>query len=504
MDWNAMRNKHTIFGMALLLTAMHGPAWAAPAIEEQRRESIRVDSGVHDGTSDTRMAFVDVISSPGASWVRLHIADYHLGKKSYIVVRSLLDGDEQRLDARALVNWQNATAMFSGDTVQVELYVAPEDKSVFVRFDGLVAGLPTEGSTWEPGPRDLCGGTDNRSSSTDNRVGQITGCTAWFITNGLFLTAGHCVDTDRDANDDAAPNGTWDLTGTVSFNVPASTTNGVMSAAATADQFPIQTTGYRDFMFDAQNSVGEDWAVFEVGPNANGEMPWERYGTIGFRPTRENPSRNDNIRVTGFGIDNTPAGTGSTDGSGGCSGTAICCDLDGDGNCTCDCNSSHRTLQTATGPYHNEDEHSNNRINHDYEVDTMGANSGSPIIWAEKSSRLTIGIHTTGSCGDLSQANRGTSFEVNDLETAMHDYPIQGTFVLYVDQGHPYAASLGDGTIMRPFKTVTDAVDVVADGDVISIVSGSYPAADGNTFTAGADGTAFILDAPVGSVTIGD
>ena len=57
-----------------------------------------------------------------------------------------------------------------------------------------------------------------------------------------------------------------------------------------------------------------------------------------------------------------------------------------------------------------------------------------------------------------------------------------------------------------------DAVDVVlhvaaaavVNGGVVSIVEGNYRAADGNTFTAGADGKQMTLEAPVGIVTIGN
>lgn len=48
------------------------------------------------------------------------------------------------------------------------------------------------------------------------------------------------------------------------------------------------------------------------------------------------------------------------------------------------------------------------------------------------------------------------------------------------------------------------AVAAGPDGGQVAIVKGSYPASAGNTFTAGGDGKAMTLIAPVGTVTIGN
>ena len=66
-----------------------------------------------------------------------------------------------------------------------------------------------------------------------------------------------------------------------------------------------------------------------------------------------------------------------------------------------------------------------------------------------------------------------------------------------------HAVALGNGTVMRPFDTVTEGVNAVVSGGIVSIVAGTYTAASGNTFTAGADGKAMTLTAPVGTVRIG-
>ena len=41
-------------------------------------------------------------------------------------------------------------------------------------------------------------------------------------------------------------------------------------------------------------------------------------------------------------------------------------------------------------------------------------------------------------------------------------------------------------------------------GGIVSIVAGTYTAAAGNTFTIGDDGKSMTIDAPVGTVNIGN
>ena len=97
-------------------------------------------------------------------------------------------------------------------------------------------------------------------------------------------------------------------------------------------------------------------------------------------------------------------------------------------------------------------------------------------------------------------ANQGTAFEVLALKSAI--WNVTGSLARFADVGHPFTLS-GDGTIYHPFDTVTETVNEVQNGGVVSIVAGDYLAILGNTFTAGADGRAMTLEAPVGTVVIG-
>ncbi len=413
--------------------------------------------------------FRQIIQIPDAIWLRLHFRDYNLGQNSTITITSLQDRGEQRLDRHSLPQWENATAIFNGDSVEIELHVDSSDENVYFVIDNLIAGDPQEVShADEPGMRTLCG-ADDRAPATDARVGRLFlgGCTAWLVSNGRLLTAGHCADSDPDGAGPMLPDGTLDLAGVVEFNVPASQANGNTVAANPNDQYPINTDSVV-WRFDGEGQgLGKDWAVFTVNPNANtGLTPFQAQGAF-FRMTNENPVTNSVIRITGMGSDSTP--TGSTGGG----------------------NAQNFTNQTSFGPYVAESS-AGNDIWHSYVVDSTGGNSGSPIIW--EGLDFTVGIHTNGGCNaDGSGANNGTSFEVDALEAAIDNHP--GANTIYVDKIHFGAAE--NGTIYRPFDTFTEAVNSVPAGGNISIVAGSYT--DTGTFDK-----AMTISAPVGTVIIGN
>lgn len=441
-------------------------------------ENLAVATGSFDGDagdSRDRIAFVHVFAQRGAPWMRLGIADANLGHNSFIILRSMSDNGEQRLNARSLDQWQNATAIFNGDRVMLELHVAPGDTGVFINFDQVISGDPLPPD--EGGIASLCG-SDDRVASTDNRVGRLGfgACTAWRTSAGVYLTAGHCVDYDLDQGGPGLPDGILDLSGVVEFNVPASNSNGSTVAADPDDQYPILTNNVAwqhpgaNASFD---SVGRDWGIFTVGPNSNtGLTPEQAYG-MPFRLSRETPAVNTTMRITGFGAD-----TGAT----------------------------NSTNQTSTGPFVSETITNANEITLRYQVDTEGGNSGSPVIW--ESNQLAIGIHTNAGCGGSSGSNAGTSLEHDALESwigtvAAARYGVSGLNIRFVDLNHPLRV-VNSGTPYRPYDNFITGVNNVPNNGMVSVVAGNYTAALGNTGTFGTGNRAMIIVAPAGTVTIGN
>jgi V8-like Glu-specific endopeptidase len=354
-----------------------------------------------------------------------------------------------------LKEWFNGSALFSGGHVTIELHVAPGDRDVSVLLDHVQAGDPL------PGIETACG-SDDRVGSNDNRVGRLftVGCTAWGITNGAFLTAGHCADFDPDNGGPLLPDGALDLAGVLEFNVPASTNTGALVAANPNDQYPVDVTSVQWRFDGSTQGLGKDWCVFRVNRNSNTLLlPWQAYG-VPFRVTREIPSVGDVVRVTGFGTD-----TGA----------------------------ANQTNQTSTGPFHGESDATQADIWVTHRVDTEAGNSGSPLIW--ESMNLTYGIHTDGGCtSDLSTSNVGTSFEVNALETAINNFP--GPNTRYADWLHPLRVQ-EDGTLFRPFASLGSAINATPNNGVCSMYVGVYSLPAGTRLNR-----PMTLQAPIGGVVI--
>jgi V8-like Glu-specific endopeptidase len=430
---------------ALLLVMGVAPVnlWAQPAPIPHHIEPYFLDSGEHEGVEEkTVLLFKETVQVLGVPWLRLQFSDYNLGEKSYIVITSLLDGSSQRLDARTLDVWQGSSAYFNGDAVELELHVAPGETGIFVKIQEITVG---EEVTINPdATEEICYTTDDRVSSNDPAVGRIMtiGCTGWLISNGAGLTAGHCVGTGH----------------VLQFNVPASTSNGTPVNPPAEDQYPITYTG------STNGGEGNDWAVFRIGTNNNGDSVGQRQGAF-FRMSIDlSPTT---VRETGYGIDGPPP-------------------LFGDGAK----NSDSQTQQTHAGPFVSETISSPSVVVIRFQIDDENGNSGSPVI--DTANLVTIGIATHAGCTASGGSNAGTGFENNNLENAIQTFP--GTNVEYVDRYHPVATE--NGTVFRPWNTVTEGVNGASSNAILSIVRGTY--SESLTITK-----PLTLAAPVGTVIIG-
>ncbi len=485
--------------------AAHAIANAPVAEVRSRTQPLAIDSGKHNGAAlaprgllpvrglqnqppgartprsapDAQAVYATTIEFPGVPWMRVHFADADLGAASYVTISSHSDGGMQWLDAGSMSEWKHRSAFFNGGALTIELHVAPGDEGVFVRVTDVTLGEPPEEPPAPPGdePETLCG-PDDRVASSDPRIGRISGmmggsliagCTGWMVSNGAFLTAGHCVDTDPDQGGPMLPDGNAQqsfLDGVVEFNVPQSLLAGIVVFAAPEDQYPIDNSPLFNFDGEGQG-FGKDWAVFSCGKNSNtGLTPQQVQGAF-FRMTKLFPNDGSTIRITGYGNDNTPPGP-----FGGF-------------------NSQNQTQQTNAGPYVGVST-SGQDIYMEYQADSMGGNSGGPIIWEDVSS-FAVGIHTNGGCqSNGGGANKGTSFEHDPLETAVQTY--FGANIQHVDTVNIVA---GDGHVLSPWPSVWQGVSSVLPGGTVSIVSGTYH--ETMTIT-----TPMKLKAPFGGVSIGN
>jgi Trypsin-like peptidase domain len=444
--------------IAIFVGAMATTAAAQPAPRPHRMVEIGLDSGVRSGSGET---FTEIrlgeVSAAGSPWLRLVFDDTHLGEASYVVLRSVANGDQQRLDARSLAEWNHASGVFVGDRVTATLHLSPVDHDVRVVVRSVQASADPPRTV-----ESLCG-ADTRVPSTDHRVGRLFFglCTAFRIANGSLMTAGHCADFDPDAGGSQLPDNVLDLAGVVEFNVPLSDDDGVANPAALDDQYPIIASSV-NWNYDGDNQgLGKDWCVFRVGRNANTNLLPHQVHGIPFRVTRDTPAMSGELRVTGFGLD---------------PGSSV-----------------NVTNQTSAGPFTGETNPSTADWSLSYQVDTRPANSGSPVIWTAQN--VVIGIHTNAGCSSNGTgSNSGTSFEVDALELAMNDNP--GTGTEYVDNTHP-TTTVESGSLFRPWDTIAEGMNAVITGRTISFFKGTYPITPGTTITR-----AMTFVAPTGAVII--
>jgi V8-like Glu-specific endopeptidase len=451
----------------LCLLALSAALWLAPTSPAlaDANPSRWVDaphtSGTHDNTGvETNLVWSISLHEPDATWLRVQFGDCQLGAGSYLRITSVTTQLSHRLNATSLGHWSHFCGPLKGDTVWVELFVAPGDAGVRASVTRLMAGVrPEPGFT----AATLCDG-DSRVPTRDDRVGRMFnggGCTGWLLSNGAVCSAGHCVDT--------GPGNFF------SVNVQPSDPDGTVNPALPNDMFPIDSS---NVLWQDSGGWGGDWGIYALFPNSNtGERA--HVGRGFFRPSQIVPVLNTSLRITGYGNDNTPAG--ATNGN----------------------NSRHRTEQTSTGPYFGQINGVGGNIYHTYRTDTEPANSGSPIILRLGAVDFSLGIHTDGGCADDGEgSNKGTSFNQANLANALNTYP-PGGGERYLDTASSTATQ--SGTIFQPFRNFAAAYNSAPDGGQVIMVAGGYPrTTTGNAGTFGSGQTKSVtLRAPVGAVTIG-
>ena len=342
-----------------ILGSCFGSVMADPANIPFHKQKYSLDSGRINGNERSVASgpVSHVISITDAPWLQLNLKGTKLGRNSYIEISSMRDRATQILNAETLSQWNFQSAYFNGDSVEINLYVDPDDRGIVLKVSEVSVGELADPIQ----PLSICG-TDNRIASSEPRVARIDpiGCTGWIINNGQLLTAGHCL----------AGSGN----NTLSFNPPASLPDGTVQFPGPEDQYSINQSSFNF----TNGGVGNDWGTFTVFDNAQtGVQPVAVQGSFTVKQDL-NPA---NIRITGFGVD-----SGST----------------------------NQTNQTHVGP-----NAGSSGTTMRYATDTQGGNSGSPVI--DEATGETVGIHTHGGCSSSGGNNNGTSFFNSNLWNAIED-----------------------------------------------------------------------------------
>ena len=347
---------------------------------------------------------LQVVHVDGAHWLRLVLERVDIGS-CQLRIRSLLDDAVQVHDAESIRQWSNTSAYFNGDIVLVELLSGDviEECRFSIRGAWTELGGGSVAST-------ICGDIDDRLPSTDPRAGRLmpATCTAWIIDdlNHCMLSAGHCIPPGASV---------------IQFNVPESTENGSLQHPGPEDQYAVD---FESMQFSNQG-VGDDWAYFGCFQNTEtGLTAAEAQGDF-FQISTMEPGVTEPIRITGYGSDSSPW-------------------------------QWNHVQQTHLGPLA-----SMNSTSMQYQTDTTGGNSGSPVI--DETSGMAVGIHTHGGCNAGGGANSGTRIAAMPLQDA-----------LAAPQGicdHPsiisYEYPFGLPGLVSPAGTTSIEVDILPVNDLI-------------------------------------
>ncbi len=313
------------------------------------RLPVEISSGTqtNPGTAPA-VVWAEQVSMPGIAGIQLEFDVAELtSDDDAIIVRNPLDGQVHELHRKQLAQWRNRSAWFNGSTLDVSLRLAA-GSTANLTIGNAVVQVPTA----PVGPDEICG-ADDRVASSDPRVCRLVfnaltfsyGCTGWMINDrSTVLGAGHCAATNPS------------YFSLAEFNVPQSTSGGVIVHSAVADQYPIDGSS----LTFSNNGPGNDWAVARLHPNSQGVTAYQRQGAAFSLATTSTPSQSGTFRLTGYGLDNTPI-------------------------------TATNTQQTSLG---GNVALVGDQIRHT--VDSEGGNSGGPLI--DETTGLAVGVHTHGGC----------------------------------------------------------------------------------------------------------
>ena len=340
---------------------------------------VQVDSGLVRNTATSpaavgipQVVWSTVVTIPRASWIRLEYQGVLLSgardrgdNGSFLRLTSVKDGAVQTQHLRHVGEWQDTSAYFNGESVMVEILAHPGTGDNRLVLKQVQAGPVSVGD-----PDSICGANDDRTLSSDPRVGrnQPTGCTSWMINdcNHCFLTAGHCAGSGLQV---------------VEFNVPLSSSTGSLNHPPPSDQYAVDTSSLQD---NGGQGVGNDWAYFGVFDNSTtGLSPYAAQGNQAFDLVSPPSVSGQNIRITGNGSTSAPVSP-----------------------------TWYLVQKTHSGPYSSL---TGTAVR--YTTDTTGGNSGSPVIL--DGTNQAIGIHTHGGCSATGGSNAGTGANHTALQAAL-------------------------------------------------------------------------------------
>lgn len=499
-----------IIGLTIIannLQAQDRPEPEIPELPELNYETVdyNLHSGVHTARENqvsTSSVYNRIIHEEEAQWLRLYFDNYELGDNSYLMIRAEQDESWQKLDSESLSHGQGSSAYFNGGSVNVELYIHPDEKrQIYFELTELKIGKSTnenmnnENSGLESlfsdnidectvGENDST--CDNRTFSDRKAVGRIDGaCTGFISSHGAIITAAHCV---KDGDPWVTTDGHFREM--IHFNVPNSNypPDFDFDNPDHGDQFPHANHQYyldstKVEFFKGFLTLQKDWAVHSAHPNSNtGKTPIQAqqsfYRLVKDDQVNLNPSTE--LNTVGYGVDDTPSGPNRFYGSVHC------------------LNDRHKSQQIAQGNYSHES--GDYGLRHD--IVTAAGESGGPLEHNDYQN-LALGVQSTGYSSPSDTlyvlCESGTHrFTKPDFSGAIDDYRDEQAVYLDAYYYFQYRDDGADqGSYFNPHSNLNNALSNVSQGGLVSIVEGSY-ASSGITIDQ-----AVTIEATGGKVVIG-
>ncbi|KAL3806904.1 hypothetical protein ACHAXA_011484, partial [Cyclostephanos tholiformis] len=310
------------------------------------------DSGAIGGDATN----LTIVSHSNATWIQLDLSLTRLASNARLIVRG--DTATQVLDSHALSYASNGySAVFFGDSVTVSVgLVVPTAASSSSSSRVVVSNVLVGGQCEDDagvGIQTICG-TDDRVPSYDVRQGRIVlngSCTAWLVSESVFVTAGHC-------------------------GIPKAASRMYFTYGPRGEvvppekQYAVEMSTYKRVYGN-----GRDWAAGRLMPNAiTGWLAGMAQGDWYAIDTNA-PIVDTDIRITGYGTDDDPT----------------------------------RNLMQQT---HVRRVSQVTSTSVQYNADTMPGNSGGPVL--NENTNKVVAIHTNGGCTSSGGSNIGKLF-YNDV-----------------------------------------------------------------------------------------
>ncbi len=161
-------------------------------------------------------SWIDVVSYPDASFIKIHFSKFNLAPGDKVVVRSPNHTESYEFTDRG--NWKGNSGTFyatriMGDTAFVELYTSGEKSGYGYEIDHFVRGFPVDYIGDVPDYEFVCGSEDWEnaqcySGTMYDKARPVvrlfigsSACTGWLLgSSGHLVTNEHCITSQADAD----------------------------------------------------------------------------------------------------------------------------------------------------------------------------------------------------------------------------------------------------------------------------------------------------------------